>query len=79
MYISETTGGADQVELAALNFQRRFHISADEVDANQRNSVSLSQASDTVDSPSSSRRESSSVSSAYFLNVHVQLSNIKIM
>ncbi|XP_034249762.1 E3 ubiquitin-protein ligase Nedd-4 isoform X2 [Thrips palmi] len=59
--VSETTAGADQVDIAALEFQRRFHISADEVDHNQRNSVTLSQGSDCVDSPSSSRRESSSV------------------
>lgn len=58
--VSETGAGADQVELAALEFQRRFHISADEDDPSKRNSVSLSQGSDTVDSASSSRRESSS-------------------
>lgn len=62
-YISESSIGADQVELAALEFQRRFHISTDDADVNQRNSVSLSQGSDSVDSPSSSRRESSTVSS----------------
>ncbi|XP_026287672.1 E3 ubiquitin-protein ligase Nedd-4 isoform X1 [Frankliniella occidentalis] len=58
--VSEINAGSDQVEIAAVEFQRRFHISADEDDPSKRNSASLSQGSDSVDSPSSSRRESSS-------------------
>lgn len=44
------------LETAVTEFQRRFHISADDVEASRRTSVT-SQASDAIDSPTQARTE----------------------